>query len=410
MNILDHLLADQKGSTLIAALVGLTLLGVTSASVIDLTTDESSGIINDFQKDQALYVGQAGLEDAKNRLNESLDPTVARKNFGSGYYSIASYPESKMVVVTSHVDKAIVTQTISFTKGSAAFIGDTPSDTPSTGNGNFASNCMNVDVSGANLYQNQLRGVKLDKVCNDTVNLSEMIVDWDVGTCDTPPANPAASPVVKVTGKQNDYTQWKDPGNSKKVLICHVPPGDPANAHTLSVAISGWENGHDAGVHTSTNHNQDYLGSCEDIKTSPPPENSPLANCVAKFHNTEHNHNAMHVDKIALANATLYDDSTGVGLPVTGANPEELITLEEDSMQTNTAYEFIGPHYAIAFDKTLPATVYFNLVFTFSDGSSKKTYFIVDGNGATVVDPPPSASSGSGSGAVQGGQVKILLN
>ena len=29
-----------------------------------------------------------------------------------------------------------------------------------------------------------------------------------------------------------------------KISICHVPPGDPANAHVISIDLHAWENGH----------------------------------------------------------------------------------------------------------------------------------------------------------------------
>jgi hypothetical protein len=54
-------------------------------------------------------------------------------------------------------------------------------------------------------------------------------------------------------------TKGGAPGNgedtSGKVTICHVPPGNPANAHTLVVSVQGWENGH-------RRHQGDSLGAC----------------------------------------------------------------------------------------------------------------------------------------------------
>jgi hypothetical protein len=44
-------------------------------------------------------------------------------------------------------------------------------------------------------------------------------------------------------------------GAPGKITICHVPPGNPANAHTLVVGGPGW-NGH-------RNHRGDYLGACQ---------------------------------------------------------------------------------------------------------------------------------------------------
>jgi hypothetical protein len=53
------------------------------------------------------------------------------------------------------------------------------------------------------------------------------------------------------------------PGDTKKTTICHVPPGNPANAHTLCI-------GNAAVKHHLANH-PDYLGPCKVEKTCPPP-------------------------------------------------------------------------------------------------------------------------------------------
>ncbi len=42
-------------------------------------------------------------------------------------------------------------------------------------------------------------------------------------------------------------------GGEAKVLVCHVPPGNPANAHTISIGATG--------VSAHLAHG-DYLGEC----------------------------------------------------------------------------------------------------------------------------------------------------
>jgi hypothetical protein len=54
-----------------------------------------------------------------------------------------------------------------------------------------------------------------------------------------------------------------DPQDHKKTTICHVPPGNPANAHTLCI-------GNPAVAHHLANH-PDYLGPCKDEAPCPPP-------------------------------------------------------------------------------------------------------------------------------------------
>jgi hypothetical protein len=48
-----------------------------------------------------------------------------------------------------------------------------------------------------------------------------------------------------------------EPDNKKKTTVCHVPPGNPANAHTLCI-------GNPAVSHHLKNHHGDYVGPCHD--------------------------------------------------------------------------------------------------------------------------------------------------
>jgi hypothetical protein len=55
-----------------------------------------------------------------------------------------------------------------------------------------------------------------------------------------------------------------DPANTKKTTICHIPPGNPANAHTLCVG--------NASVEAHVAHG-DQLGACAvECVPSPPPD------------------------------------------------------------------------------------------------------------------------------------------
>lgn len=46
-----------------------------------------------------------------------------------------------------------------------------------------------------------------------------------------------------------------------KITICHVPPGNPANAHSITVSVNGW-NGHQ-------HHQGDYAGPCHGTEGGP---------------------------------------------------------------------------------------------------------------------------------------------
>jgi hypothetical protein len=45
-----------------------------------------------------------------------------------------------------------------------------------------------------------------------------------------------------------------DPANTKKTTICHIPPGNPANAHTICVG--------NAAVPAHVNNHGDFIGTC----------------------------------------------------------------------------------------------------------------------------------------------------
>ncbi len=54
-----------------------------------------------------------------------------------------------------------------------------------------------------------------------------------------------------------------DPGDVKKTTICHIPPGNPANAHTLCVG--------NAAVPAHLQNHGDSIGPCKSETPCPPP-------------------------------------------------------------------------------------------------------------------------------------------
>jgi outer membrane biosynthesis protein TonB len=75
----------------------------------------------------------------------------------------------------------------------------------------------------------------------------------------------AGSPVL-ATGGGND--------NEKKTTICHVPPGNPGNAHTITISDNALK------AHLGDNeqglHGGDYRGECRPVST-PVPSAEPTA-------------------------------------------------------------------------------------------------------------------------------------
>ncbi|MEK0324530.1 MAG: hypothetical protein QQN63_02405 [Nitrosopumilus sp.] len=65
-------------------------------------------------------------------------------------------------------------------------------------------------------------------------------------------------------------------GGAGKITICHVPPGNPANAHAITISRNAWENGHSP--HNA--HSLDYEGECNEVPkptaTNVQPTNTPV--------------------------------------------------------------------------------------------------------------------------------------
>ena len=74
----------------------------------------------------------------------------------------------------------------------------------------------------------------------------------------------AACGINDGTVDRHDEVRACAPGNTKKTTICHVPPGNPANAHTLCI-------GNAAVKHHLKNHSGDSLGPCKRENPCPPP-------------------------------------------------------------------------------------------------------------------------------------------
>ncbi len=92
-----------------------------------------------------------------------------------------------------------------------------------------------------------------------------------VGGCDAP-SNPAADSREAAlaachmddgTVDVNADLHACDPGSVKKTTICHIPPGNPANAHTICVG--------NAAVPAHLQNHGDSIGPCEIEKPCPPP-------------------------------------------------------------------------------------------------------------------------------------------
>lgn len=358
---MKNLIINQRGSSLVGALVTIVVMAAGSAAMIELATSETASSTNEMQTSQAMNVGLAGIEDAKMKLKSGISPDVANRAFSFGTYSIISSPASGMVTVTSQVGAAKRTQSI---------------NTSLFGSENVSIDKDDVYAQGPNLKNLQLVKSCPDSECQTSTIISKVTMDWNVDPC--------------TYGNNVDYTPYLDPSNSNKVIICHVPPGNPENANELSVSINGWENGHSGG---NGNHNWDYLGPCDG--------DGLLAKCDAMA-DEDKNRDGNYVDSIYLANTKLYDSGTNYGSPTgSGANANEEIilgqTLSMDSQGTYTFTSSDDINKMLHFAGDLPDRGWYRITIEFADGSTLTKSFIADQLGddeeAPVEEETPTEES-----------------
>jgi len=90
------------------------------------------------------------------------------------------------------------------------------------------------------------------------------------GTTDDEPSTSARLAALAACGLNDgtvdvnhDDLRACDPQNTKKTTICHIPPGNPANAHTLCIG--------NPAVPAHLHNHGDYLGPCVAETECPPP-------------------------------------------------------------------------------------------------------------------------------------------
>lgn len=218
-------LNNQKGSTLVGALIMVVLMGYMGASLLNLGGADTSSGTNEMQSSQALEVGNGGIQYALDKLNQGQDPTVSNKALGKGTFTVATNAGGGNLTVTGAVGSARKSQTLDV---------------------DYASGCVDLDVTGAYISSSgkSINGMEVIKSCNAKATITTMVVSWNWGAC---------AQALTCDGNTISSPAAADP-DSNKVTICHIPPGNPGNAHTISVGASA--------VPAHQSNHGDLLGAC----------------------------------------------------------------------------------------------------------------------------------------------------
>jgi hypothetical protein len=93
------------------------------------------------------------------------------------------------------------------------------------------------------------------------------------------PSDPTSENPTDYSLEEYSLAACDEPGTTK-VLVCHIPPGNPAAAHTICVSRNGAIHGHGLDLSKPAQvggHGGDRLGDCTKLPPEPSPSPVPSA-------------------------------------------------------------------------------------------------------------------------------------
>lgn len=303
---------NEKGISMVGSLIMVTLLAYIGASVTDFTSSDTSSTTNELQTIQALQVGNGGLQEAKEKLTNGESPNVTDKSLGKGTYTTTTNPTTQVVTVVAQVGAAKKTQTLTAT---------------------FSQQAMDIEVAGAAIKNKDLEDIEAAKSTNNKVILTQMKVEWNWSLC-----------AKNLTCDAS--TSSGGSGSTGKTTICHYPPGNPSNAHTISVGNSA--------VATHVAQHGDTIGTC--------PGDPGSSTVVCEGYDAEV---AACGDSTGGATVKSIKFNNSWIAQSVGATSGQLIDVTDTTVTANQSYMLDQ----ITFSSNLPTGSWYKVTFYFQDGS-----------------------------------------
>lgn len=315
MSVLVKYNPTEAGGILVSTVILMSFVGVMGAAVIEQTNTDKSSNLNELQSFQALHIGNGGIEYALERLNQGENPAIQNKAFALGEFTINATPETQTLFVNALVGDA--KKALSLTT-------------------DFSEQCVAEDETAAFAQNKSVNGMELTQSCHKRSVITAMKVEWNSSNC----------------------VQSLDcaVAESNKEVICHVPPGNPANQHSVTVS--------DTQIDKHLDHG-DILGPCTGSENSPAPALvcTDIADAVA----------ACGDDTGGAQVKSIRIDNTWVVQNV-AADPGTVIDVEDFIMLAGETYEISE----IIFDRNLPNETWYDVTVYYADGSTEKMGFKFD--------------------------------
>lgn len=285
---------NEKGSTLIGSLILITTLAYIGVVMSQLTSSDMEIGTNEIQSVQATQVGNAGIQYALDKINQGQSADVENQGFGPGTFTVTTNPNTPEVIVTANVGKAKKVQSLEAFFAQQCNYTDA---TTVQINGNEIENIEVVKTCNDIAMLSDIQVTWNWSVCAQNIGCTADEVDnegEDNGTiiCHSPPGNSNSAHTITIgssalsahlnhgdsTGacdssnssddsssdnssnddnssddsnsddnssndnSSNDDSSSDDDSsddnsndNSNKVTICHIPPGNPDAAHSITI-------------------------------------------------------------------------------------------------------------------------------------------------------------------------------
>ncbi len=114
---------------------------------------------------------------------------------------------------------------------------------------------------------------------------------------------------AQAASNSDSDTRGNSDKSSQKITICHVPPGNPAQKHTIHIAFSAWA-AHKLHTNTKGPDYADYLGSCNSRTATTAKESlHVISGCTGSTREALETKVQSYYNPITVADSSLDDDS-----------------------------------------------------------------------------------------------------
>lgn len=161
-HVINTVLRNQRGSTLLMSVIVLVAVAMTGLSVVKITSAQQTTSAYDLSAQRAAYLAQAGLEHAANQIYHGDDPTLNNAPFLGGALTVSMNSSTGTLTAKGQYGKSTKTY---------------------KHDGEFAADCLSIDF-GPSVYTpnigagnwSHLDQIDIKKTCStiDTVKVKEV--------------------------------------------------------------------------------------------------------------------------------------------------------------------------------------------------------------------------------------------